>query len=199
MKGDDMSKGFPAGRMQLAEAAPRQIAALQRFGAVDLDPTIEHLVEMRASQMNGCAFCLDMHWKDARASGEAEARLYLLDAWRESPDYTDRERAALALTEAVTRLEPGGVPDAIWDEATARFEEAELAALLCKIAAINAWNRLQITTQAEPGHYRPGDFGKAPQRAGSGAAPVGADHAASDGDDPAAPVGDSTAVGGGRP
>src|SRR3954447_12305588 len=128
-----MSQGFPAGRMQLGDVAPRQIAALQRFGAVDLDPTISHLVEMRASQMNGCAFCLDMHWKDARAAGEDEARLYLLDAWRESPGYSDRERTALTLTEAVTRLEPGGVPDAVWESAAAVFDEAELGALLIKI------------------------------------------------------------------
>jgi len=163
-----MSQGYPADRLQIAGTASRQVAALQRFGAVDLDPTIAHLVEMRASQMNGCAFCLDMHWKDARAAGEEEARLYLLDAWRENPDYSDRERAALALTEAVTRLEPGGVPDAVWDAAAAVFDEAELGGLLCKIAAINAWNRLQITTQAEPGHYQPGDFGKAPEPAGTG-------------------------------
>jgi alkylhydroperoxidase family enzyme len=110
-----------------------------------------------------------MHWKDARAAGENEARLYLLDAWRESPDYDERERAALALTEAMTVLERGGVPDAVWDEAAARFGEEELGHLVIVIAAINAWNRLQITTQAEPGHYRPGDFGKAPEPAGSGA------------------------------
>jgi AhpD family alkylhydroperoxidase len=162
-----MTDGFPADRMQLMPAVPRQLAALQRFGAVDLDPTIAHLVEMRASQINGCAFCLDMHWKDARAAGEDEARLYLLNAWRESHDYSDRERAALALTEAVTRLEPGGVADAVWAEAAARFEADELAALVVKIAAINAWNRLQITTKAEPGHYQPGDFGKAPEPAGA--------------------------------
>jgi AhpD family alkylhydroperoxidase len=163
-----MSQGFPAGRMQIAGIVPRQFAALQRFGATDLDPTIAHLVEMRASQINGCAFCLDMHWKDARAAGEQEARLYLLDAWRESPDYSERERAALALTEAMTRLEPGGIPDQVWDAAAAEFDEAELAALLCKITAINAWNRLQITTQAEPGHYQPGDLGSAPEPAGAG-------------------------------
>jgi AhpD family alkylhydroperoxidase len=162
-----MSQGFPAGRMQIAGAAPRQIAALRRFGATDLDPTIAHLVEMRASQINGCAFCLDMHWKDARAAGEEEARLYLLDAWRETPGYSDRERAALALTEAVTRLEPGGVADEVWDAAAALFDEEELGALLIKITAINAWNRLQITTHAEPGHYQPGDFGKAPEPAGA--------------------------------
>ena len=163
-----MTQGYPAARLQLMAEAPRQVAALQRFGATELDPTIAHLVEVRASQVNGCAFCLDMHWKDARAAGEDEARLYLLDAWRESPDYSDRERAALALTEAMTVLERGGVPDAVWDEAAAHFEPAELAALLCKITAINTWNRLMIATRAEPGHYRPGDFGEAPATAGNG-------------------------------
>lgn len=153
-----MAEGFPADRMQLMSVVPRPLGALQRFGAVDLDPTIAHLVEVRASQLNGCAFCLDMHWKDARAAGEAEARLYLLDAWRESPGYSERERAALALTEAMTVLERGGVPDAVWDEAAARFDQEELGALVIKIAAINTWNRLQVTTKAEPGHYRAGDF-----------------------------------------
>ncbi len=153
-----MAQEYPADRMQLGALVPRQLGALQRFGAVDLDPTIAHLVEIRASQMNGCAFCLDMHWKDARAAGEDEARLYLLDAWRESPDYSDRERAALALTETMTALERGGVPDAVWDEARARFGEEEFGALVIKIAAINTWNRLQVTTKAEPGHYQPGAF-----------------------------------------
>jgi AhpD family alkylhydroperoxidase len=163
-----MTEGYPAERLQIAAEAPRQVGALQRFGATELDPTIAHLVEMRASQLNGCAFCLDMHWKDARAAGEAEARLYLLDAWRESPDYNARERAALALTEAMTRLEAGGVPDPIWDEAAAHFERAELAALLCKFAAINTWNRLQIATRAEPGHYQPEDRAAMAAGAGSG-------------------------------
>jgi AhpD family alkylhydroperoxidase len=163
-----MTEGYPAERLQIAAEAPRQVGALQRFGTTDLDPTIAHLVEMRASQLNSCAFCLDMHWKDARAAGEDEARLYLLDAWRESPDYNARERAALALTEAMTRLEAGGVPDKIWDEAAARFERAELAALLCTIAAINTWNRLQIATRAEPGHYQPEDRATTAAAAGSG-------------------------------
>jgi alkylhydroperoxidase family enzyme len=108
-----------------------------------------------------------MHSKDARAIGEEESRLHLLPAWRESPAYTGRERAALALTEAVTALGRGGVPDAVWDEAAARFDEEELAALVIKIAAINAWNRLQITTKAEPGHYQAGDFERAPESVGA--------------------------------
>jgi AhpD family alkylhydroperoxidase len=153
-----MAQGHPADRMQLGAVVPRQLGALQRFGTTELDPTIGFLVQMRASQMNGCAFCLDMHWKDARAAGEDEARLYLLDAWRESPDYDERERAALALTEAMTVLERGGVPDGVWDEAAARFDEEELGHLVITIAAINTWNRLQVTTKAQPGHYRPGAF-----------------------------------------
>jgi alkylhydroperoxidase family enzyme len=116
-----------------------------------------------------------MHWKDARAAGEEEARLYLLDAWRESPGYSDRERAALALTEAVTALAPGGVPDAVWDAAAALFEEEEMAAVLCAIVAINAWNRLQIATKAEPGHYRAGDLARA-SAGGGDAVAAGAAH-----------------------
>lgn len=164
-----MSQGYPAHRMQIMAAAPRQVGALQRFGATGLDPTLAHLIEIRGSQLNGCAFCLDMHWKDARAAGEDEERLYMLDVWRESPLYDDRERAALALCEAVTRLEPTGVPDVVWDEAAARFDEEELAQVLCAIVAINAWNRLQITTKAEPGHYQAGDL----ERAAAGAANSG--------------------------
>jgi AhpD family alkylhydroperoxidase len=162
-----MAQEFPADRMQLGAVAPRQLGALQRFGATGLDPTIAHLVEMRASQMNGCAYCLDMHSKDARAAGEDEARLHLLPAWRESPAYNERERAALALTESMTVLERRGVPDAIRDEAAARFDEEELGHLVVVIASINAWNRLQITTKAEPGHYQPGDFERAAEPAGA--------------------------------
>jgi AhpD family alkylhydroperoxidase len=162
-----MAQEYPADRMQLGAVAPRQLGALQRFGATELDPTIAHLVEMRASQMNGCAYCLDMHSKDARAAGEDESRLHLLAAWRESPAYNERERAALALTESMTVLERGGVPDAIWDEAAARFDEEELGHLVVVIAAINTWNRLQITTKAEPGHYQPSDFEQAAEPAGA--------------------------------
>jgi AhpD family alkylhydroperoxidase len=153
-----MSEGYPAERFQFAAAAPKQTAALIRFGQTpDLDPTIHELVALRASQLNGCAFCIDMHWLDARAGGEGEARLYGLDAWRESPLYDDRERAALGLCEAVTFIDREGVPDAVWAQARAHFEEPELAQLLCAVAATNAWNRLQIATRALPGHYTPAD------------------------------------------
>jgi AhpD family alkylhydroperoxidase len=153
-----MSQGYPAERFSIADAAPKQAAALIRFGHTpDLDPTIHELVALRASQLNGCAFCIDMHWLDARADGETEARLYGLDAWRESPLYGPRERAALALCEAVTQVDSEGVPDAVWEEARAHFEEPELAQLLCAIAATNAWNRLQVATRALPGNYAPAD------------------------------------------
>jgi AhpD family alkylhydroperoxidase len=153
-----MSEGYPAERFSIAAAAPKQAAALIRFGHhPDLDPQIHELVALRASQLNGCAFCIDMHWLDAKAGGEDDARLYGLDAWRESPLYDERERAALALCEAVTRIDREGVPDDEWVAAEAHFDEAELAQLLCAIAATNTWNRLQIATRALPGNYTPAD------------------------------------------
>ncbi len=158
-----MSEGNPAERFSIAAVAPKQTAALIRFGHhPDLDPTIQELVALRASQLNGCAFCIDMHWLDARADGEEEARLYGLDAWRESPLYDERERAALDLCEAVTRIDREGVPDDVWAVAQAHFDEAELAQLLCAIAATNAWNRLQIATRALPGNYVPAGREAAP-------------------------------------
>ena len=122
---------------------------------------------MRVSQINGCAFCLDMHWKDARAAGETEERLYMLSAWRESALYSERERAALALCDAMTEIAGVGVPDDVWEEAAAEFSEEELGQVVFAIAVINTWNRLQITTQAEPGHYYPGMF-DTPASAGDG-------------------------------
>jgi AhpD family alkylhydroperoxidase len=152
-----MSPTIPAGRVQLAELAPQQYAAMFRLSAsVELDPALRALVDVRASQINGCAFCIDMHWKDARAAGESEERLYMLDAWPESPLYTPRERAALALCEAMTLIGDGHVPDAVWERARAAFDDDELSRLVFAIAAINTWNRLMVTARAEPGHYRPG-------------------------------------------
>ena len=113
-----------------------------------------HMVKLRASQINGCAFCIDMHWKDARALGESEQRLYGLDAWRESPYYTDRERAALEWTEAVTNITAGHVPDAVYDAVRSHFSEKELADLTWVIASINAWNRVNIALRTEGGTYR---------------------------------------------
>lgn len=117
-------------------------------------PLLE-LVKMRASQINGCAFCLDMHSKSARAAGETEQRLYVLDAWRESPFYSERERAALAWTEAVTRVAENRVPEDVYAQAAQHFEERELLDLTLAITAINSWNRLAISSRAEVGGYRP--------------------------------------------
>jgi AhpD family alkylhydroperoxidase len=120
-----------------------------------IDHKLLHMIKLRASQMNGCAYCIDMHWKDARALGETEQRLYGLDAWQESPYYTDRERAALAWTEAVTNLHDGHVSDAVYDQVRSHFSEKELADLTWVIAAINAWNRVAIATRSEAGKYTP--------------------------------------------
>jgi AhpD family alkylhydroperoxidase len=127
--------------------------AVERSG---LDRKLIELAKIRASQINGCAFCLDMHAKDAIALGESETRLLLLPAWREASCYSDRERAALELTEAVTRLAAAGVPDEVWERAAKLFPPEELAGVLWAATAINAWNRIAITTRMEPGHYTPG-------------------------------------------
>lgn len=140
-----------APRFDLADALPRHVGGFVRIeGLIELDREIRELVKLRASQINGCAYCLDMHWRDARAAGMDEARLYLLDAWRESPVYTERERAALALCEAMTRLAPGGVPDEVWDDVAARFAEDELHQLVAAITMINTWNRLAIASRTAP-------------------------------------------------
>lgn len=120
-----------------------------------LEETLLHLIKMRASQINGCAYCLDMHSKDARAAGETEQRLYLLNAWREAPFYSERERAALAWTEALTLISENDVPDEIYNEARQHFSEAELVNLSLAIVAINGWNRLSISLRAEVGGYQP--------------------------------------------
>jgi AhpD family alkylhydroperoxidase len=114
---------------------------------VSLPPALLELVRLRASQLNGCAYCVDLHSGDARKGGESERRLYALPAWREMPFFTARERAALALTEAATRLTDGPVSDAVYDEAAAHFSEVELAELLWTITVINAWNRLGATAR----------------------------------------------------
>jgi AhpD family alkylhydroperoxidase len=147
------------GRFDYGVVAPdiySAMDALDRYLAgCGLERSLLLLVQFRASQINGCAYCLDMHWKDLRAAGEQEQRLYSLDAWRECPYYTDRERAALAWTEAVTSLTDGHVPDVVYDEGRARFSERELADLTLAIAAINAWNRLSIAARLRPGTYEP--------------------------------------------
>jgi AhpD family alkylhydroperoxidase len=122
-----------------------------------LEPTLLKLVKVRASQINGCAFCIDMHWKEARAAGETEQRLYGLGAWEESPYYTDRERAALRWTEAVTLVAEGHVPDAAFDAVRPHFDDKQLADLTLAITTINAWNRLSTAFRTVPGSFRPAE------------------------------------------
>lgn len=127
--------------------------AVRRSG---LEASLLELVKLRASQINGCAYCIDMHSKDARAHGETEQRLYALNAWRETPFFTDRERAALAWTEAVTLVTEGHVPDSLYEEVRAQFDEKSLVDLTWAIAAINSWNRMAISFRAVPGSYESG-------------------------------------------
>jgi AhpD family alkylhydroperoxidase len=163
-----MTPTIPAGRLQLTDVAPRQSGAMSRFSSsVDLDHGLRALIEIRASQINGCAFCLDMHWKDAVAAGETDERLYMLSAWRESPLYNERERAALELCEAMTEIAGSGVPDDVWARAADAFSDEELGQVVFAVAVINSWNRMQITTRVEPGHYQPGMF-DTPASAGNG-------------------------------
>ncbi|MFJ8001048.1 carboxymuconolactone decarboxylase family protein [Streptomyces sp. NPDC096310] len=130
-------------------------AAVSAARDAKIEPEILELVRIRASQINGCAFCLDMHTKDARAHGEAEHRIYALNAWRETPFFNERERAALTLTEAVTLVHDGQVPDAVYAEAAAVFDEAQVAALIWAATVINAYNRIAIATRMAPGAYQP--------------------------------------------
>ena len=163
-----MAATIPAGRLQLTEIAGRQDAAMTRLSSsVELEAGLRALIDVRASQVNGCAFCVDMHWKDARADGETEERLYMLSAWRESSLYSERERVALALCEAMTRIADDDVSDRLWDRVATTFDAPEQAQLVVAITAINAWNRLCIATRAEPGHYEPGMFA-ARERVGAG-------------------------------
>jgi len=146
-------------RIDYMTAAPgvyRAMTALEEYlHGCGLEETLIHLVKFRASQINGCAYCLDMHSKDLRALGEDEQRLYLLPAWEESPFYSDRERAALAWTESVTLITDGHVPDDVYEQARRSFSEKELADLTLLIATINAWNRLSIAMRVVPGTYEP--------------------------------------------
>ena len=148
-----------AQRLNYAKASPEGFRAMrglqEHVDHCGLDPKMMELVKMRASQINGCAYCLDMHSKDARAIGETEQRLYLLNAWRESPFYSERERAALAWTEALTRISENEVSDELYADIRKQFDEKELVELTLAIVAINAWNRLAIPFRSEPGHYQP--------------------------------------------
>ena len=149
-------------RVDFKRIPPQTIRPLIALGAqaeaAGLEPALLLLVQMRASQINGCAYCLDMHSKDARAAGETEQRLYLLNAWRETSLYTERERAALAWTEAVTLVADGHVPDEVWDEVSPHFTEQELVALTLAVIAINGFNRLNVAFRIPGGDYKPGMF-----------------------------------------
>ena len=146
-------------RLDYKTASPKGFAAMlgleQHARSSGLEHSLLELVKTRASQLNGCAFCLDMHTQDARAAGEREQRLYLLPAWREAHCYTPRERAALAWTEALTRLQEHGVPDAVYAEARAHFDEKALVDLSLAIVAINGWNRLSMAFRVPSGSYQP--------------------------------------------
>lgn len=147
---DELGKPFLAAMSRLDQAATRQL------DAVGFEPPLRELVRIRASQINGCAYCIDMHTKDARAGGETEQRIYALPAWRETPFFTDRERAALAFTESVTLVATDHVPAQAFDDVATQFSTDEIAALISLIVAINAWNALSVSTRAwMPGSYNP--------------------------------------------
>lgn len=139
---------------QVAPDATKIMVEFEKYlKQTNLDASLVELVKIRASQINGCAFCLDMHWKDARAIGENEQRLYGLSAWEESDYYTSKERAALALTEAVTEISIDHVSDELYDAVRKEFDEKDFVDLLFAINTINSWNRLAIVTRAVPGKY----------------------------------------------
>ena len=145
-------------RINYMKAAPGARDALLHLSEYvhqsGLEESLLGLVFLRASQINGCAFCIDMHWKDLRAMGQSEETLYMLDAWRESPGYTERERAALGWTEAVTLVTEGHVPDEVYQSARRQFSDAELVNLTLAIGVINTWNRMNIAFRTPAGPYR---------------------------------------------
>ena len=145
-------------RIHYAKHAPGVYDAMDALdtylSASPVDQKLLHLVRLRASQVNGCAYCIDMHWKDLKALGDTDQRLYGLDAWRESPYYTDKERAALAWTESVTFIAEGHAPDGVFEEVKKEFSEREVGDLTLAIATINAWNRLSIAARLTPGTYK---------------------------------------------
>lgn len=145
-------------RLTYSAVAPQGIQALLGIEGyvrgAGLEPGLLHLLKTRASRINRCAYCIDMHTKDARAGGETEQRLYALSAWRETPFFSERERAALAWTEAITLISHGSVPDALYEEARRHFSEKELVDLTLGLIAINGWNRLAVAFRTEPGSYR---------------------------------------------
>lgn len=140
---------------RVSPGAFNAMLGLQKYvNECGLEKSLLELVKLRASQINGCGYCIDMDFKDARAEGETEQRLYLLDAWREAPVYSERERAALEWTEAVKLVREGHVPDAVYDAVRVHFSEEELVNLTLAVVAINGWNRLAIALRTVPGTYR---------------------------------------------
>lgn len=134
----------------------RSLYAIERYlHDSGIDVKLLHMLKLRASQINGCAFCIDMHWKDARAAGETEQRLYGLSAWRESPYYTEKERAALEWTETVTLVSETHVPDEVYERVRAQYSEKEIVDLTLAVGLINLWNRIAISFRDEPGIYQP--------------------------------------------
>lgn len=139
---------------KVAPGAYRAMAGLEHYlHESGLEESLLHLIKLRASQINGCAYCLDMHWKDLKSISEPDQRLYELNAWEEAPFYSDRERAALAWTESVTRVAETRVPDEVYESVRKHFSEKEIADLTLAVAAINAWNRLAISARTVPGTY----------------------------------------------
>jgi len=146
-------------RISYARLAPDAVKAMQALGAYQktssIEPALRHLIEVRASQLNGCAFCLDMHTKDARELGETEQRLYAVAAWREAPFFTARERAALLWTETLTQLAGHPIPAEAREQVRATFTEQEVVDLTFAISTINAWNRLMLAFEVPAGSYKP--------------------------------------------
>ena len=158
--------GTESARLDYAAVLP---AATEAMGGLEevvrastLEPKLLELVRLRSSQLNGCAYCVDMHSKDARAAGESEQRIYAVPVWKETPFFTERERAALAWTEAVTEVGRSGVPDALFEEVRAHFTDEELVNLTMAVVTINGWNRLAVSFRSEPGSYRPQPVPHAP-------------------------------------
>src|SRR4051812_14362038 len=137
------------------DALQAMLALEKHLAACGLDHKLIHLLKLRASQLNGCAYCIDMHTIDARAAGETEQRLYALNAWRETPFYNDRERAALAWAEAVTLVSETHVPDDVYEATRQHFSEEEMVNLTLAVITINGWNRLAISFRSVPGQYQP--------------------------------------------
>jgi AhpD family alkylhydroperoxidase len=165
------AKNIMKARIDLMHVNPGVIHAMlgleRQVQKAGLDKKLLDLVRMRASQINGCAYCLDMHSKDARANGETEQRLYGLEAWRETPYYSTRERAALEWTEALTLVSETHVPDDVYERVRAQFSEDELAHLSLAVVAINGWNRMNVAARTVPGDYVPGSLATLTAASGS--------------------------------